>query len=51
MEESDLIIKIEILRRKMIATGISKGLTSPETIQLSQKLDDLLIRKRKSALK
>jgi hypothetical protein len=40
--KSNLIIIIELLRDKMISVGMSKGLTSPETIQLSEMLDILL---------
>jgi hypothetical protein len=39
---ADLMKKIEILRTKMISVGMSEGLTSPNTIKLSQELDKLI---------
>lgn len=38
----DLYELIENLRKKMISVGMSKGLTSEETINISQELDNLL---------
>ncbi|OIJ14523.1 hypothetical protein BKP35_06490 [Anaerobacillus arseniciselenatis] len=34
--------KIETLRQKMVYVGQTKGIDHPETIRLSQKLDNLL---------
>ncbi len=34
--------KIETLRHKMVYVGQTKGINHPETIRLSQKLDNLL---------
>jgi hypothetical protein len=34
--------KIDALRSAMVATGMSKGFTDPETIRLSQELDLLI---------
>jgi hypothetical protein len=42
MVNNDLFEQIEILRRKMIYVGMSKGFTSKETIILSEKLDSLI---------
>ncbi|MCM2535291.1 aspartyl-phosphate phosphatase Spo0E family protein [Neobacillus pocheonensis] len=41
MNNEDLIKKIETVRKKMISVGMSNGFTSPETIKLSQTLDNL----------
>jgi hypothetical protein len=47
----DLSIEIKMLREKMILTGMTKGLTAPETVQLSQRLDNLLnIRQKRAAI-
>jgi hypothetical protein len=46
---TDLIIKIEILREKMVFVGMSKGFASLETIQLSERLDKLLNIQQKKA--
>ncbi|RDI40137.1 Spo0E like sporulation regulatory protein [Falsibacillus pallidus] len=35
---------IEAVRRKMIQTGLEKGLTHSDTVQLSKELDKLLHR-------
>lgn len=42
MNKEDILEKIELLREKMISAGMSQGLTSPETIKLSEMLDQLL---------
>jgi hypothetical protein len=42
MNNENLMQKIETLRKKMIAVGMSEGLTAPETILLSEELDKLL---------
>ena len=39
---NDLYELIEKVRKRMISVGMSKGLTSQETINLSKKLDHLL---------
>ncbi|RSK26663.1 aspartyl-phosphate phosphatase Spo0E family protein [Bacillus sp. HMF5848] len=39
MTTSTCITKIEKLRLDLIETGLKKGLTHPETIRLSQRLD------------
>lgn len=46
MNNLDLNIKIEQVRQTMISLGMSKGFTSPETIQLSERLDKLLNQRR-----
>jgi hypothetical protein len=46
MTNDELIKQIENLRGEMISVGMSKGLTSSETIKLSKKLDNLLNLKR-----
>lgn len=50
MHFQDLSITIELLRTEMISVGIEKGLTAPETVQLSQKLDILLNIQQKTGL-
>ena len=40
--EQMLIINIQSLREKMIQIGLKEGLQSQNTIELSQKLDNLL---------
>jgi hypothetical protein len=42
MVNDDIYKRIEKLREKMISIGMAKGLTSEETITLSQELDNLL---------
>lgn len=43
MKTTELPIKeIELLRNKLIETGLKQGLTAPKTVVLSQKLDKLL---------
>ncbi|MCM2535988.1 aspartyl-phosphate phosphatase Spo0E family protein [Neobacillus pocheonensis] len=42
MKNEDLVEKIERVRQKMIAAGMTEGLTSQETIKLSETLDELL---------
>jgi hypothetical protein len=39
---TDLKKEIETLRQKMIAIGMEKGFTHPETVQVSQELDKLI---------
>jgi stage 0 sporulation regulatory protein len=41
---TDLEKEIETLRKKMIAVGMTKGFTHPETVQVSQELDELMNR-------
>ena len=43
----ELKYNIEFLRNHMIATGLSKGLTHPDTIKISRELDVLLSIHRK----
>jgi hypothetical protein len=38
----DLTNRIELIRNKMISVGMDEGLTSPNTIKLSEKLDELI---------
>ncbi|MBU5595283.1 aspartyl-phosphate phosphatase Spo0E family protein [Amphibacillus sp. MSJ-3] len=42
MDLSDLLIKIEQLRRSMIEVAVDKGFSSNESIEISRELDDLL---------
>lgn len=42
MHIEDLNVKIEELREKMIFIGMSKGLSSPDTLRISKDLDRLL---------
>ncbi|WP_284037476.1 aspartyl-phosphate phosphatase Spo0E family protein [Neobacillus sp. 114] len=42
MSNDELTKKIELIRGKMIHTGMTEGLTSAATINLSQMLDKLL---------
>jgi hypothetical protein len=42
VSNEELTHKIELVRGKMIAVGMNEGLTSPDTISLSQLLDQLL---------
>ncbi|MDR6999806.1 MULTISPECIES: aspartyl-phosphate phosphatase Spo0E family protein [Bacillaceae] len=42
MTNDDLIYQIETVRNTMITVGMTKGLTSSETVLLSKKLDRLL---------
>lgn len=39
---TDLEKEIETLRNKMVAVGMEKGFTHPETVQISQELDKLI---------
>ncbi|MBK5446042.1 aspartyl-phosphate phosphatase Spo0E family protein [Peribacillus sp. TH24] len=39
-----LDLKINILRRKLVKTGINKGFTHWETLQYSQRLDKLIFK-------
>lgn len=41
---TDLEKEIETLRQKMIAVGMKKGFAHPETVQVSQELDQLIIK-------
>ena len=38
----NIYIEIELLRKKLIETGFTLGLTAPQTIALSQALDKLM---------
>jgi hypothetical protein len=38
----ELKVQIEILREEMISTALLEGLTSEQTISISQKLDDYI---------
>ncbi|WP_181349015.1 aspartyl-phosphate phosphatase Spo0E family protein [Thalassobacillus sp. CUG 92003] len=40
----DLLIKIEHLRNRMTEVALIEGFTSPESLRISQELDDLLNR-------
>lgn len=42
MTTQQLIKRIELLRKRMINVATVKGLTSPESLQISQELDHLL---------
>jgi hypothetical protein len=43
MNNEALLKDIEKLRKKMIAVGLAKGFTSEETVEISKKLDNLII--------
>ncbi|WHZ00472.1 aspartyl-phosphate phosphatase Spo0E family protein [Neobacillus sp. YX16] len=43
-EQSELIRIIESLRREMIQTGMKEGLTSKNTIKISRKLDEYIVK-------
>ncbi|GIN61965.1 hypothetical protein J27TS8_19580 [Robertmurraya siralis] len=45
--EESLFYKIETLRKEMIRTGIKEGLSSKNTIQLSQMLDQYVLQYQK----
>ncbi|WP_102348946.1 aspartyl-phosphate phosphatase Spo0E family protein [Bacillus sp. Marseille-P3661] len=40
--ESTLLKEIDFLRAKLITSGITNGMRDPQTIHLSQQLDQLL---------
>jgi hypothetical protein len=42
MPNTDLLKQIELVRKKMVSVGMSKGFTSADTIKLSKMLDSLL---------
>jgi hypothetical protein len=42
VSNEELTKKIELIRGKMISTGMNEGFTSPATISLSQILDQLI---------
>lgn len=42
VSNENLMKRIEIIRSKMISTGMSEGFTSPNTIKLSEILDKLI---------
>jgi Spo0E like sporulation regulatory protein len=42
VNNDELTKKIELIRGKMISTGMTEGFTSPGTVSLSQMLDQLL---------
>ncbi|MBT2759045.1 aspartyl-phosphate phosphatase Spo0E family protein [Mesobacillus foraminis] len=46
-EESELVITIETLRRKMVQTGMQEGLGSKNTLTLSRQLDDFITKYQK----
>jgi hypothetical protein len=45
---NDLQVHIEETRKQLISVGMTKGLTSEETIKLSKKLDHLINRQMKT---
>ncbi|MGG0716010.1 aspartyl-phosphate phosphatase Spo0E family protein [Robertmurraya massiliosenegalensis] len=45
--EESLFYKIETVRKEMITTGIREGLSSKNTIQLSQMLDQYVLQYQK----
>lgn len=45
---SELTLKIDKLRKKMIYTGKQKGLCHPETIRYSEELDKLIFKLQKT---
>jgi hypothetical protein len=47
MTTENLLLKIEFFRKEMIKLGVSTGFNSPETIQLSQTLDKLILKYQK----
>ncbi|MFJ8246433.1 Spo0E family sporulation regulatory protein-aspartic acid phosphatase [Peribacillus asahii] len=42
LSNRELIEEIEVTRKNMVLTGIGFGLTHPDTIELSHRLDNLL---------
>lgn len=46
---NDLLSQIDNLRRKMIETGAKKGLSHPETVKCSEKLDKLIYKYQKGS--
>ncbi|HDR7875926.1 aspartyl-phosphate phosphatase Spo0E family protein [Bacillus paranthracis] len=42
LKEAELLKEIARLREIMIVTGLNKGLSHPETVKHSQKLDELI---------
>lgn len=48
MSNENLMKKIEIIRNKMISSGMAEGFTSPKTIRLSETLDKLIYLKLSS---
>lgn len=42
MGTKELEVRIEALRGEMVHVGMSRGLTDPETVRISQELDGLL---------
>ncbi|HLO12871.1 MAG TPA: aspartyl-phosphate phosphatase Spo0E family protein [Pseudoneobacillus sp.] len=41
--QTELLNQIQMLRTKMIYTGLEKGLSNIETVNISQQLDQLLL--------
>jgi len=47
LEKEGLLLKIDYYREKLIQVGMNKGMTNPETIQLSENLDKLILNYQK----
>lgn len=45
--EKNLVYKIETLRKEMIQSGMEEGLSSKKTIELSQLLDQYMLKYQK----
>lgn len=48
-EKSELMMMIEVLRKKMIQTGLKEGLSSKNTLSLSQQLDEIITKYQESS--
>jgi stage 0 sporulation regulatory protein len=51
INEQPIIKEIDHLKTKMIHVGISKGLSHPETVSFSEKLDKLIIKVQHTDIK
>jgi stage 0 sporulation regulatory protein len=49
--EQPIINEMNFLKDKMIDTGLSKGLSHPETVSFSEKLDKLILKVQDSDMK
>jgi hypothetical protein len=48
ISKENLTIKIELFREEMIKSGLKTGFGSPETVQISQTLDALILKYQES---
>ncbi|NQD64870.1 aspartyl-phosphate phosphatase Spo0E family protein [Bacillus haikouensis] len=51
INEQPITKEIAILKNKMIHVGLSKGLSHPETVSFSEKLDKLIIQVQHTDMK